>query len=77
VCLRTQSDYTASWGSKQMKQTEIEHHFELHPRNDAELAAWRPIIAAARLNEKVPGEQVRLLASVRAGFGVKDSYLSF
>ena len=45
----------------------LKRYFELCPRADAQLAAWRPIIAAARLNEKIPGEAAHLLAVVRAG----------
>jgi len=47
----------------------LRRYFELCPRDDAQLAAWRPLIAAARLNEKIPGEQARLLETVRAGLG--------
>jgi Ser/Thr protein kinase RdoA (MazF antagonist) len=45
----------------------LKRYFELCHRADAQLAAWRPLIAAARLNEKIPGEQAHLLAVVRAG----------
>jgi Ser/Thr protein kinase RdoA (MazF antagonist) len=50
----------------------LKRYFELCPRDDAQLAAWRPIIAAARLNEKIPGEAAHLLATVRAGLNRKS-----
>ena len=49
----------------------LKRYFELCPRANAQLAAWRPIIAAARLNEKIPGEAAHLLAVVRAGANVR------
>jgi hypothetical protein len=45
----------------------FKHYFELRPYDDARLAAWQPIIAVARLNERIVGEETRLLALVRAG----------
>jgi Ser/Thr protein kinase RdoA (MazF antagonist) len=42
----------------------IARYFELHPRDDAQLAAWHSIVAAARLSERIPGEKNQLLKCV-------------
>ena len=45
----------------------LKRYFEVRRRDDAQLAAWRPIVAAARMNERIPGEEVQLIAMARAG----------
>jgi len=56
---------------RQIVAAYLKRHFELCPRDDAQLAAWRPIVAAARMNERIPGEEAQLLAMARAGLNRK------
>ncbi len=42
----------------------LEHYFKLRPANRQQLAAWKPIIAAARMNEKIDGEQAALMKMI-------------
>jgi aminoglycoside phosphotransferase (APT) family kinase protein len=50
----------------------LKRYFELCLRDDTQLAAWQPIVAAARLNEQLPGEESRLLTMTRAGLNRKS-----
>ena len=50
---------------RQFRNVYLEHYFRLRPEGRDQLAAWRPIIAAARLIEDIPGERERLIAQVR------------
>jgi Ser/Thr protein kinase RdoA (MazF antagonist) len=47
--------------------TYLRRYFQLRPGDQAQCKAWRPIVAAARLSENVPGVQTWLLATVEAG----------
>ena len=47
--------------------TYLERYFELQPEGQHQYEAWKPIVAAARLSENVPGVQPWLLATVSAG----------
>jgi uncharacterized protein (TIGR02172 family) len=42
----------------------LEHYFELNPLDQAQLATWIPVVAAARLDENIPGDEQRLLSIV-------------
>jgi uncharacterized protein (TIGR02172 family) len=48
-----------------------EYYFELRPGGAAECEAWRPVIAAARMNEGIEEQQEWLLAQVEAGLDQK------
>ncbi len=45
----------------------LRRYFELVPKGEEEYAAWRPIVAAARMNEGIAELQDWLLAEARAG----------
>lgn len=45
----------------------VKRYFEVRPGGRAALTAWQPLVAAARLNEKVPGEAERLIGMVESG----------
>lgn len=45
-----------------------QRYFQIRPGSRHELAAWLPVVAAARLSEDIPEEQERVLAFVRAQF---------
>jgi uncharacterized protein (TIGR02172 family) len=45
----------------------LKRYMSLIPDGDNELMKWMPIIAAARLDEKIDGEQEALIEMVRAG----------
>jgi Ser/Thr protein kinase RdoA (MazF antagonist) len=45
----------------------LRRYFRLRPEGREECKAWRPIVAAARLSENVPGIQPWLLATAAAG----------
>ena len=47
--------------------TYLERYFELRPEAQQQYEAWKPIVAAARLSEAVPGVQQWLMATVSAG----------
>jgi aminoglycoside phosphotransferase (APT) family kinase protein len=47
--------------------TYLRRYFQLRPEGQEQCSAWQPIVAAARLNENVPGVQAWLLAIVAAG----------
>jgi uncharacterized protein (TIGR02172 family) len=47
--------------------TYLKRYFQLRPEGREQCTAWQPIVAAARLNENVPGVQAWLLATVAAG----------
>lgn len=49
----------------QFRAAYLKRYVQRTQADRAQLAAWQPIIAAARINENVPGEQEWLLASVR------------
>ena len=48
-------------------QTYLERYFELRPDDRAQLAAWRPIVAALRLSDDGPEIQAGLLEQIRIG----------
>ncbi len=48
--------------------TYLHRYFELRPAGRTQIAAWQPVIAAARLNENIAGEQAILLARVKTEF---------
>ena len=39
----------------------LERYSQLNPIDQAQLEAWFPVIAAARLSEDIPGEEARLI----------------
>lgn len=45
----------------------LDRYFQARTASPETLAVWRPIVAAARLDEKVPGERRRLLRRIRDG----------
>jgi len=45
----------------------LRRYMNLIPDSDGELRKWMPVIAAARLDEKIDGEQEALIEMVRAG----------
>lgn len=47
----------------------LAHYHTLAPGGQAELARWQPIIAAARLNERIEPEREALLQIAREGLG--------
>jgi uncharacterized protein (TIGR02172 family) len=54
-------------GRQWFHKSYLSRYFELCPGNRKLIAAWRPVIAAARLNENIAVEQEHLLALVRSG----------
>ena len=50
------------------RRSYLKRYFQLTHAERAELSAWQPVLAAARLNENIPGEQEWLLASVKGAF---------
>jgi tRNA A-37 threonylcarbamoyl transferase component Bud32 len=48
-------------------ETYLEHYFKLRPGNRDQVETWKPIIAAARLNENINGERAALIGMIRAG----------
>jgi len=57
---------------RQFRDVYLEHYFRLRPEGRDQLAAWRPIIAAARLIEDIPGERERLIAQVRTCLSLRS-----
>jgi aminoglycoside phosphotransferase (APT) family kinase protein len=53
----------------QFRAAYLKRYFELRPADRGMLAAWQPIIAAARMNEKIEGQREYLLEMVRRGLG--------
>jgi len=51
----------------------LKRYCELRPYDDDQLAAWQPIIAAARINENIAGERERLLALAGGGAKLKKT----
>jgi aminoglycoside phosphotransferase (APT) family kinase protein len=51
----------------------LKRYCELRPYDDDQLAAWQPIIAAARINENIAGERERLLAVAGGGAKLKKT----
>jgi uncharacterized protein (TIGR02172 family) len=49
----------------------LRRYFQLSSAPRSELAAWMPVVAAARLSEQIPGEAPRLLQIVRGGLSVR------
>jgi aminoglycoside phosphotransferase (APT) family kinase protein len=47
-------------------RTWLQRYLQLRPASRRELAAWELPVAAARLNEDIPGEQTTLLGMVEA-----------
>lgn len=47
----------------------LAHYHTLPPGGQAELARWQPVIAAARLNERIEPEREALLRIVQEGLG--------
>ena len=43
----------------------LDRYFQLRPGNRQELDAWRPIIAAARMDERIQGEQPSLIDMIQ------------
>lgn len=52
---------------RRVHMTYLQRYFQLRPEGQEQCQAWQPIVAAARLNENVPGVQTWLLATVAAG----------
>jgi aminoglycoside phosphotransferase (APT) family kinase protein len=52
-----------------LRRTYLNRYLTIHPDTNHELAAWTPIIAAARLADNIPGEQAKLLAIVQRAYG--------
>jgi aminoglycoside phosphotransferase (APT) family kinase protein len=55
----------------QFRAAYLKRYFELHPAGRDRLAAWQPIIAAARMNEKIEGEREKLMEMVRRGLAAR------
>jgi aminoglycoside phosphotransferase (APT) family kinase protein len=53
-------------GRRWLHQRYLAHYFRQCPGMRAQLIAWQPVIAAARLAEGLPAERERLLAMVKA-----------
>jgi aminoglycoside phosphotransferase (APT) family kinase protein len=49
----------------QYRAAYLTRYFALSGADRSQLANWQPIVAAARINENIPGEQAWLLASIR------------
>jgi aminoglycoside phosphotransferase (APT) family kinase protein len=54
-------------GRRWLHRRYLSHYFRQSPEARAQLTAWQPVIAAARLHEGIPEEYERLLAIVTAG----------
>jgi aminoglycoside phosphotransferase (APT) family kinase protein len=54
----------------QFEAAYLKRYFELRPDRRLLLAAWLPVIAAARLNERIEGERERLMEMVTEGTDV-------
>ena len=52
----------------QLQSAYLGRYAQLRPFDRQEFAAWQPVMAAARLNEKIAGEREWLLAEVRRGW---------
>jgi uncharacterized protein (TIGR02172 family) len=50
----------------------LTRYFELRPVDQEQLQAWMPIIAAARLEENIPGEETYLLNTIRNSFASNE-----
>jgi len=50
----------------------LKHYFELRPDDQQQLAAWRPVMAAVRLGENIPGLEEWLLTQIRTGLALCD-----
>jgi len=48
-------------------ETYLEYYFKSRPGNRDQVETWKPIIAAARLNERIDGEREALIGMIRAG----------
>lgn len=53
-------------------QIYLNHYKSLRPDKENELVKWIPVIAAARLDEKINGEQKALIEMVQEGLRVND-----
>jgi Ser/Thr protein kinase RdoA (MazF antagonist) len=53
----------------QFSSSYLRRYGDLRALNHAQIAAWMPVIAAARLNENIAAERDQVLAMVRAGLG--------
>jgi aminoglycoside phosphotransferase (APT) family kinase protein len=49
----------------------LRRYFQLHPEFRAQFAAWLIPVAAARLDERIPGEQEQILALIEAGLRLR------
>jgi uncharacterized protein (TIGR02172 family) len=54
-----------SVGRRWFRLAYLKRYFQLRPGDPRQLSAWQPVIAAARLKEKIPGEQEQLLALIK------------
>jgi tRNA A-37 threonylcarbamoyl transferase component Bud32 len=61
-----------SYGSlfDRFNQAYLERYFQLRPAGQQQLEAWRPIVAAVRLNDGIPELQEWLLGQIRIGLGL-------
>lgn len=50
----------------------LKHYFRLRPVEREQLAVWRMVVAAARLDENIPAERARLLSLVTSGVAHKQ-----
>jgi tRNA A-37 threonylcarbamoyl transferase component Bud32 len=57
---------------KRFSRAYLERYFELRPGDQEQLAAWRPIVAAVRLSDRVPEIQEWLLEHIRMGLGLQE-----
>jgi uncharacterized protein (TIGR02172 family) len=58
---------------RRVHKTYLRRYFQLRPEGRAQCMAWAPIVAAARLSERVPGVQAWLLATVAAGLSQRHA----
>ena len=59
-------------GRRWFQRTYLKGYCQRRPGDRRQLAAWQPVVAAARLREDIRDERERLLALVRAGLCRRD-----
>lgn len=57
------------WALNLFNRLYVNRYRQLAPHSPEDLAQWRPVIAAARLNEGVPGEGELIIPLIRAWLG--------
>jgi len=56
----------------QFEKAYVKRYFELLPDEQEHLAAWRPVMAAVRLAENIPGLHEWLLTQIKTGLALYD-----